>query len=85
IRRARALLDERGETLTSQMADDYEVRGGTPHLDGAYTVFGEVIEGLEVVKAMQDVPTDEFDRPKEDVRILKATVETRSKAAKGRL
>ncbi|MCF0195720.1 MAG: peptidylprolyl isomerase [Bacteroidaceae bacterium] len=82
IKRARSLLSERGEQMTPQMADDYERRGGTPHLDGAYTVFGEVVEGLDVVKRMQKVPTDEFDRPVEDVRILKATVENRSKAAK---
>lgn len=42
-----------------------------PHLDGAYTVFGEVTEGMEVLDAIQKVETDEYDRPLEDVRMLK--------------
>ena len=46
--------------------------GGTPHLDGQYTVFGEVVEGLEIVDKIQSVITDDMDRPVEDVRILKA-------------
>jgi peptidyl-prolyl cis-trans isomerase B (cyclophilin B) len=42
-----------------------------PHLDGAYTIFGEVTEGMEVLEAIQKVETDEYDRPLEDVRMLK--------------
>ena len=42
-----------------------------PHLDGAYTVFGEVTEGMEVLEAIQKVATDVYDRPLEDVRMLK--------------
>ena len=42
-----------------------------PHLDGAYTVFGEVTEGMEVLEAIQKVETDEYDRSLEDVRMLK--------------
>lgn len=78
IKRARATLEERGEKLTPQMADDYIMRGGTPHLDAAYTVFGEVIEGLEVVHTILQEPTDRFDRPLVDVRIIKAVVENKS-------
>lgn len=52
----------------------YATVGGTPHLDGAYTVFGQVVEGLEVVGAIQGVATDGYDRPLEDVRILRAEV-----------
>ena len=48
--------------------------GGTPHLDGAYTVFGEVIKGIEVVNDIQQVATDRNDRPLEDVKILSAKV-----------
>lgn len=43
---------------------------GTPHLDGAYTVFGETIEGLDVVDKIAKVATDRFNRPIEDVRII---------------
>lgn len=52
----------------------YRKVGGTPHLDGTYTVFGEVVEGLGVVEKIQAVETDDYDRPLYDVRILRATV-----------
>ncbi len=42
-----------------------------PHLDGAYTVFGEVTEGMDVLEAIQKVETDEYDRPLENIRMLK--------------
>lgn len=60
--------------LPEQVRDAYKAKGGTPHLDGQYTVFGEVIEGLDVVNAIQWADTDENDRPKEDIRITKATI-----------
>lgn len=58
--------------LTPEMREVYKTVGGTPHLDGQYTVFGEVVSGLDVVDAIQRVPTDENDRPLHDVRIIKA-------------
>lgn len=48
----------------------YETIGGTPFLDGGYTVFGEVLEGLEIVEKMGVVETLPGDRPKEDVKII---------------
>lgn len=52
----------------------YKTVGGTPHLDGQYTVFGHVTEGLGVVEAIQRMPTDSLGRPLADVRILRAEV-----------
>ena len=60
---------------------DYISLGGTPHLDGTYTVFGEVIEGMDVVEKIQMLPTDSYDRPRQDVKILRTVVERRSKAS----
>ena len=45
--------------------------GPSPHLDGAYTLFGEVTSGMEVLEAIQKVETDDFDRPLEDVKMIK--------------
>lgn len=52
----------------------YATLGGAPHLDGQYTVFGRVVEGLEVVERIQHVQTDRNDRPTEEIRILRAEV-----------
>ena len=60
--------------FTPEMREVYKTVGGTPHLDGQYTVYGEVVSGLDVVDAIQQVATDENDRPLEDVRILRAYV-----------
>jgi peptidyl-prolyl cis-trans isomerase B (cyclophilin B) len=56
------------------MRQVYKTIGGTPHLDGQYTVFGEIVEGMDVVEAIQGVAVDKNDRPLEDIRILKVTV-----------
>ena len=60
--------------ITPEMFWTYRKVGGTPHLDGQYTVFGEVTEGLDVVERIQKVYTDTYDRPVDDVRILHAKV-----------
>lgn len=52
----------------------YMTEGGTPHLDGAYTVFGEVIKGMETIDRIQKVETDSNDRPVSDVRIISMKV-----------
>ena len=59
---------------TPEMAATYRSTGGTPHLDGQYTVFGEVTAGLKFVKHIQAVATDRNDRPLEDVKIIRARV-----------
>ena len=60
--------------LTPEMMATYKTVGGTPHLDGQYTVFGEVTEGMDIVDCIQQQPTDKYARPLEDIRILKAIV-----------
>ena len=61
-------------TLTEEMIKTYKEVGGSPHLDAQYTVFAEIVEGMDVVDKIQKVATDQYDRPVEDVRIIKATV-----------
>lgn len=75
LKKAISYLEERGIELDRFMISDYQMYGGTPHLDGTYTVFGQVIEGLDIVEAIQAVPTDSNDRPVEDVAIIRAVVE----------
>ena len=56
--------------ITPEREAAYTTIGGTPHLDGEYTVFGEVVSGLDAVERIQSVPCDDNDRPLQDVRIL---------------
>lgn len=63
-----------GPVLTEAQMEAYSSVGGTPHLDGQYTVFGEVVEGLDIVDRIQQVETLSGDRPKADVVVVKAAV-----------
>ena len=63
-----------GFAFTPEQVKDYTTIGGTPFLDNQYTVFGEVVEGLDVVEKIQSVATGSADRPKEDV-VMTVTVE----------
>ncbi len=60
-------------TYTPEQVETYKTWGGTPHLDRNYTVFGEVVEGLEVIDAIAAVQTGKADRPVKDV-VMKMTV-----------
>ena len=62
--------ESRGEPYTANQKKIYETLGGTPHLDGQYTVFGEIVKGLEVVDAISMVKTARGDRPVEDIMIV---------------
>ena len=60
--------------FTEEQRQAYTTVGGTPHLDGEYTVFGEVIEGMDVVDKIQQVSTNASDRPDDDVVIKKVSI-----------
>jgi peptidylprolyl isomerase len=55
--------------FTEKQIEAYTKIGGTPHLDGTYTVFGEVIEGLEIIDKIAQVKTGKRDRPLKDIRM----------------
>ncbi len=63
-----------GVTLTEEQKAVYKSEGGSPHLDGGYTVFGEVESGMEVVDKIVNSPTEPNDRPSKDIRIKRVMV-----------
>ena len=60
--------------FTDAQREAYTTVGGTPHLDGTYTVFGEVVEGMDVVAKIETTATAAQDRPKEDIKIISMKV-----------
>ncbi len=58
--------------FTEEVINKYDQYGGTPHLDGNYTVFGFVLSGYEVVNKIQKTKTNKDDRPVQDIKIIKA-------------
>ncbi|RHJ95145.1 peptidylprolyl isomerase [Bacteroides sp. AM07-16] len=65
---------ENGITLTPEQKEAYMLEGGAPHLDGNYTVFGEVVKGMKVVDKIQFVETNEDDRPLKNIKIKTMTI-----------
>ncbi len=63
------------EGLTDEQRKVYSTIGGTPHLDGQYTVFGEVEDGLDVVEMIQNSATGRGDRPVDDIEMRISVVE----------
>lgn len=66
VAKAKELAKKEGG-LSEEQKQIYSTVGGTPHLDGQYTVFGEVTEGLDVVEKIQSTQTRRGDRPVEDI------------------
>lgn len=75
IAQAEAMAAEQPDfEFTSEQKEAYTTLGGTPHLDNEYTVFGEVVSGLDVVDKIQEQSTNSNDRPEEDIKILKVSL-----------
>ena len=73
---ARELADKEEKfRFTPEQIKAYSTIGGAPHLDGSYTVFGEVTEGMEVVDNIEIAKTNRADRRIENIRILKASIQ----------
>ena len=73
-RRASAFLRENPYRMKDEDRQVYQTIGGTPFLDGEYTVFGEVTKGMEVIDKITEQETVDFNRPKVDVKIKKVKV-----------
>lgn len=69
------LKQESGFHFTEEQVKAYTTVGGTPHLDAQYTVFGEVVSGLDVVEKIQQAATDSSDRPLEDIKMTVKVLE----------
>jgi peptidyl-prolyl cis-trans isomerase B (cyclophilin B) len=63
-----------GKTFTPEQIQAYTTVGGAPWLDGDYTVFGEVVKGMEVVDKIASQQKDGSDRPVEDIKIISASI-----------
>lgn len=61
---------QKGIRYSTEQREQYKKLGGTPFLDREYTVFGRVIEGLDVIDKIAATPTGASDRPREDVRMI---------------
>lgn len=60
-------LEQADFKFTPEQVEAYTTVGGTPFLDGQYTVFGEILEGMDVIEKIEKSKTDRNDRPKEDI------------------
>lgn len=68
------LTTYRDYKISEEQRNDYKTSGGTPRLDGTYTVFGEVIEGLDIIDKIADIQTDSNDKPLNEIKIIKIKI-----------
>lgn len=74
VKRTEAEAAKNPVKFTQEQIDAYSTVGGTPHLDGTYTVFGEVVDGIDVVAKIETTATGAQDRPKEDIKIISMSI-----------
>jgi cyclophilin family peptidyl-prolyl cis-trans isomerase len=76
-----AAIEQRsGRPMPGSHKEAYKTIGGTPQLDGGYTVYGAVIEGMNVVEEISKQPRNQADRPNKDIRMLKVEIVQPTKA-----
>ena len=74
IPKAKAEYEKEPFSFSDNQAKTYTTIGGAPHLDGQYTVFGEIIDGMATVEAIENSHTGRADRPTEDIKIISANI-----------
>jgi peptidyl-prolyl cis-trans isomerase B (cyclophilin B) len=72
--RLNMIAQRTGKTFSPEQSQAYTTVGGAPFLDGDYTVFGEVVKGMEVVDKIAAQPKNVADRPLEDIKIISASI-----------
>ena len=75
MKEAKEICKQNPVGFSAEQMEAYTTVGGTPFLDGEYTVFGEVEQGLDVVNAINDVDTDNADRPTDDLTMNVSIIE----------
>jgi cyclophilin family peptidyl-prolyl cis-trans isomerase len=73
------MAQKTGRKFTAEQREAYKTIGGTPFLDGNYTVFGEVIKGMDIVDKISMEPRDAHDRPNKDIHIISLKVMKKKK------
>lgn len=69
-----SLEQRNNRKYSASQREIYKTKGGTAMLDGGYTVYGEVIEGMDIVEKISNEPRNQMDRPNKDIRMLKVEV-----------